>query len=73
MLQKDLLMPYRTIEDNVSLPLVIRGMRKKEARAKAAPYFAQFGLAGTEKKYPASFLSLRLAMEKSGWVKSMKE
>lgn len=53
MLQKDLLLPYRTILDNVALPLVIRGMKKKEARAKALPYFEQFGLAGAEKKYPA--------------------
>ena len=52
MLQKDLLLPYRTIEDNVALPLMIRGMKKKEARAKAAPYFAEFGLGGTQKQYP---------------------
>lgn len=52
MLQKDLLLPYRTIIDNVALPLIIRGMKKKEARAVAAPYFAEFGLEGTEKKYP---------------------
>lgn len=53
MLQKDLLLPYRTVEDNVALPLVIDGMKKKEARKKAAPYSEEFGLAGTEKKYPA--------------------
>lgn len=53
MLQKDLLLPYRTILDNVALPLIIRGMKKKDAREKAAPYFAEFGLDGTEKKYPA--------------------
>lgn len=53
MLQKDLLLPYRTVEDNVALPLVIGGMKKKEARKKSAPYFEEFGLAGTEKKYPA--------------------
>lgn len=53
MLQKDLLLPYRTVEDNVALPLVIGGMKKKEARKKAAPYFEEFGLSGTEKKYPA--------------------
>ena len=52
MLQKDLLLPYRTIVDNVALPLVIRGMSKKEAREKAASYFAEFGLSWTEKKYP---------------------
>lgn len=53
MLQKDLLLPYRTILDNVALPLMIRGMKKKEARGKAVPYFAEFGLEGTQKKYPA--------------------
>ena len=53
MLQKDLLLPYRTIEDNAALPLLLKGMKKREARAQAAPLFAQFGLEGTEKKYPA--------------------
>ena len=52
MLQKDLLLPYKTIIDNVSLPLTIRGMRKKEARNHVKPYFAEFGLEGTERKYP---------------------
>lgn len=53
MLQKDLLLPYRTIEDNVALPLLLRGVKKREARAQVTPHFAQFGLEGTEKKYPA--------------------
>lgn len=53
MLQKDLLLPYRTIVDNVALPLMIRGMKKAEARRKAAGYFNEFGLEGTENKYPA--------------------
>lgn len=52
MLQKDLLLPYRTIEDNVALPLLIKGEKKKEAREKVIPYFEDFGLSGTEKKYP---------------------
>ena len=52
MLQKDLLLPYRTIEDNVALPLILKGEKKKAAREKVRPYFAPFGLAGTEKKYP---------------------
>ena len=52
MLQKDLLLPYRTIEDNVALPLIIRGEKKQAAREKVRPHFAGFGLAGTEKKYP---------------------
>ena len=53
MLQKDLLLPYRTVEDNVALPLLIAGMNKKEARKKVQPYFEEFGLSGTQKKYPA--------------------
>ena len=53
MLQQDLLLPYRTIEDNVALPLLIKGMKKKEARLKVSQYFEPFGLNGTQKKYPA--------------------
>ncbi len=53
MLQKDLLLPYRTIEDNVALPLIVNGEKKKKAREKAAPYFEEFGLEGTQKQYPA--------------------
>ena len=53
MLQKDLMLPYRTIVDNVALPLLVNGMKKKDAREKASSYFEQFGLSGTEKKYPA--------------------
>ena len=53
MLQKDLLLPYRTIEDNVALPLLLQGKKKKEARSQVSPLFAQFGLEGTQKKYPA--------------------
>lgn len=52
MLQKDLLLPYRTIEDNVILPMLIRGENKKEAREKAGKFFEEFGLEGTQKKYP---------------------
>lgn len=52
MLQKDLLLPYKKIIDNVSLPLLLSGMKKKEARAKAAAHFEEFGIAGTENCYP---------------------
>lgn len=52
MLQKDLLLPYRTIEDNVALPLLLKGIRKKEARRQVSPMFSQFGIEGTQKKYP---------------------
>lgn len=53
MMQKDLLLPYRTIEDNVALPLLIHGMKKAEARKKVGAYFTEFGIEGTQKQYPA--------------------
>lgn len=53
MLQKDMLLPYRTVEDNVALPLIIKGTKKKEARRIVGGYFRQFGIDGRQKKYPA--------------------
>lgn len=53
MLQKDLLLPYRTIEDNAALPLLLKGVKKKEARYQVSLLFEQFGLEGTQKKYPS--------------------
>ena len=53
MLQKDMLLPHKTILNNVALPLVLKGMKAKEAGVIARPYFARFGLEGTEDKYPA--------------------
>lgn len=52
MLQKDLLLPYKTIVDNVSLPLLLGGVPKQQARSTAAEQFELFGLGGCEKKYP---------------------
>lgn len=52
MLQKDLLLPHYTVLDNVALPLIVKGEKKKIAREKASEHFAFFGLEGTEKKYP---------------------
>lgn len=53
MLQKDMLLPFRTVEDNVALPLILNGMKKKEARKTVGEHFEQFGLNGTQKRYPA--------------------
>ena len=53
MLQKDLLLPSRTIIDNVCLPLLVQGMSKREAHCRAKPLFEQFGLAGTEQAWPS--------------------
>lgn len=52
MLQKDLLLPYRTVEDNVALPLLLKGVKKKTSRAQVFPMFDTFGLNGVQKKYP---------------------
>lgn len=53
MLQKDLLFPYRRVIDNVCLPIIIKGVKKKEARKMADPLFETFGLEGCQMKYPA--------------------
>ena len=52
MLQKDMLLPFKTIVDNVALPLVIKGEKRKLAREKASALFEEFGLEGTQLKYP---------------------
>ena len=41
MLQKDLLLPHKKVIDNVALPLVLKGVKKAEAREKANPLFAE--------------------------------
>lgn len=53
MLQKDMLLPWYNIIQNVTLPLVIKGMNKKEAFQKAGYLFEQFGLDGIQQKYPS--------------------
>ncbi len=52
MLQKDMMLPYKTVLDNVALPLMIKKEKKKAAREKAVKYFEEFGIKGYEKKYP---------------------
>ncbi len=52
MLQKDMLLAHLNIIDNVSIPLVIKGTKKKLARETAFKYFDKFGLLGCEYKYP---------------------
>lgn len=54
--QKDLLLPWRTILDNVILGLEIQGVKKNIAREEALRLFPNFGLTGFEKSYP-NFLS----------------
>ncbi|AVK99344.1 ABC transporter ATP-binding protein [Pediococcus inopinatus] len=54
MLQKDLLLPYRTIMGNIILPALMQNIPKKEAEAKAAPFLGIFGLEKTENLYPSA-------------------
>jgi ABC-type nitrate/sulfonate/bicarbonate transport system ATPase subunit len=51
--QKDLLMPWRTVLDNVSLGLELQGIGRREARSRAASEVSRFGLAGFERGWPA--------------------
>jgi len=52
MRQKDLLFPWLTILDNVSLPAILKGEKKEDARKKALDFFEVFGLKGFENYYP---------------------
>lgn len=53
MLQKDMLLPHKKIVDNVALPLLLKGVPRKDARARAEEFFEEFGLEGTQYKYPS--------------------
>ncbi|MGN1098131.1 MAG: ABC transporter ATP-binding protein [Clostridia bacterium] len=53
MQQSDLLLPFKTIADNVIIPLILKGEKRKYALEKALPLFKEFGLEGYEKAYPA--------------------
>lgn len=52
MLQKDMLLPWRTILDNIVLGMEVRGMPKRQAAARALPLMRRYGLGGFEKSYP---------------------
>ena len=52
MLQKDLLLPWRTVLDNVILGMEIKGVSRSRARAAAMPYLERYGLNGFENRFP---------------------
>jgi NitT/TauT family transport system ATP-binding protein len=52
MQQKDLLMPWRKIIDNVILPLELRGIKREESIRIAEKHLEEFGLKGFEESYP---------------------
>lgn len=51
-LQKDLLFPWRTVEDNIILGLEIRGTPRREARERARALLGDYKMTGYEKKLP---------------------
>jgi putative hydroxymethylpyrimidine transport system ATP-binding protein len=51
--QQDLLFPWRTVLDNTALGLEVAGVRRAEARHRAAALFGPFGLEGFEQARPA--------------------
>lgn len=50
--QRDLLFPWKTVEENVMIPLRINKIPKKERRQRAAELLRRVGLEGSGKKYP---------------------
>ncbi len=51
--QRDLLLPWRTILNNVVLGVELQNGDKRAAKAEALKLFPQFGLEGFESRYPA--------------------
>jgi ABC-type nitrate/sulfonate/bicarbonate transport system ATPase subunit len=54
MLQKDLLLPWRTVLDNVVLGMEIQGVPLRQARQRALPLLDRYGLAGFEYLNPSA-------------------
>src|ERR1700692_1070194 len=52
MLQKDLLLPWRPVLDNVILGMEIQGVPLRQARERALPLLQRYGLSGFEYLYP---------------------
>src|SRR5881275_1645266 len=50
--QRDLLLPWASALDNAALALRVQGVGRAEARRRAAPAFAEFGLEGFERARP---------------------
>jgi NitT/TauT family transport system ATP-binding protein len=50
--QQDVILPWKTAEDNVMLGLLFRGLPQAEARRKAQDWLTRVGLNGFENRYP---------------------
>ncbi len=53
MLQKDLLLPFKSVYDNIALPLMLKKHTKADIRAKITPLLTVFGLDELTDKYPS--------------------
>ena len=53
MYQKDMMVPWKKVVDNIATPLIFKGKNKKEARKEVEKYTKLFGLNGFEYKYPS--------------------
>jgi ABC-type nitrate/sulfonate/bicarbonate transport system ATPase subunit len=51
--QRDALMSWRRVIDNLTLGLEVRGLGRKLARERVKPLLAEFGLEGFERHFPA--------------------
>jgi ABC-type nitrate/sulfonate/bicarbonate transport system ATPase subunit len=52
--QRDLLLPWRSVLDNVIIPLEIQGSPRRESRQKALEMLPYFGLESFENEYPSA-------------------
>lgn len=53
MYQKDMMVPWKKVIDNIGIPLVFKGKSKKEAREEVKKHINTFGLEGFQYKYPS--------------------
>jgi NitT/TauT family transport system ATP-binding protein len=62
------LMPWRTVRENISLPLELSGVPMEEAQARAQSWIEQVGLEGFEKTWPRDLsggMAQRVAIARS--------
>lgn len=52
MLQKDLLLPWKKVVDNIGLPLTLAGTSRADARAQVRAELHRFGLEGLAERWP---------------------
>ena len=50
--QKDLLLPWKTLYENATIPLEINGVKKERWEKIISPLMEEFGLSGFENRYP---------------------